>query len=55
MAAMIAKVSDAFVARGFLKNEKALLMASTPVNDDEPDEKALNRTCEDLITPNDDH
>ena len=38
---MIANVSAAFVARGFLKNGTALLIASTPVNEDEPDEKAL--------------
>ncbi len=38
---MIVKVAAAFLARGFLKNGTALLMASTPVSEDEPEEKAL--------------
>ena len=38
--AMIVKVAAAFFARGFLKNGTALLIASTPVKEEEPDEKA---------------
>mgnify|MGYP003362986419 CR=1 FL=1 len=38
---MMPNVAAALTARGFLKNGTALLIASTPVNDDEPDEKAL--------------
>jgi len=37
---MIVKVAAAFFARGFLKNGTALLIASTPVKEEEPDEKA---------------
>ena len=37
---MIVNVAAAFFARGFLKNGTALLIASTPVNEEEPEENA---------------
>ena len=47
--AIIVKVAAAFFARGFLKNGTALLIASTPVKEEEPEENA--RKINAIYTP----
>ena len=39
----MAKVPAAFLRRGFLKLGTALLIASTPVREEEPDDSALRK------------
>ena len=44
----MANVPAAFLARGFLKNGTALLIASTPVNEEEPEENARSNNATEI-------